>query len=158
MQAFVMNGLGDVARRRGDRDKALECYECAVPPAAAAKDPIVLSSIVRNLGELAYEREQYADAEQYFDQLDKLTAVTLDADCKARALEWRGLSQEKQNALDRAAVSWETAAAFCRTTWLPKLRPNLEHLARAYKQQRLREKLAAVQAELEGLKKGSDSP
>jgi tetratricopeptide (TPR) repeat protein len=157
MQAFVLNGLGDLARRQGDREKALHWYECAVPPAAEAKVAIVLSSIVRNLAEVNYERGRYADAEQYFDQLDKLAAVTLDANCKARALEWRGLCQEKQNALDRATQSWETAAVFCRNTWRPGLRANLEHLARVYQQQRRRDKLTAVQTELVGLEKGGDS-
>jgi tetratricopeptide (TPR) repeat protein len=157
MQAFVMNGLGDVARRQGDREKALHWYECAVPPAAEARDATVLSGIVRNLAEMNYERGRYADAEQYFDQLDQLTSVTLDASCKARALEWRGLCQEKQKALDRATQSWETSAAFCRNTWRPGLRANLEHLARVYQRQRPGDKLTAVQAELAGLKKGGDS-
>jgi tetratricopeptide (TPR) repeat protein len=157
MQAFVINGLGDVARRQGDVDGARHWYECAVTPAAEGGDPVVLSSVVRNLGEVAYQRRQYAEAEQYFDHLHQLTAVTLDADGKARALEWRGLSQEKQGALDRAAESWETAAEFCRKNWAPGLRPNLEHLARAYHQRR-GDRLAAVQTELKALTMGERSP
>jgi len=154
MQAFVLNGLGDVARRQGDADGARHWYECAVPPAIEGGDPIVLSGVVRNLGEAAYQRRQYAEAEQYFDHLHRLTAVTLDADGKARALEWRGLSQEKQGDPTRAAESWETAAEFCRKSWAPGLRPNLEHLARVYQQQRRGDRLAAVQAELRALNRG----
>ncbi len=158
MQAFVLNGLGDVARRQGDRERALHWYECAVPPAAEAQNPVVLSSIVRNLGEVAYERGQYAEAEGYFEQLDRLTAVTLDADAKARALEWRGLSQEKRGALGPATQTWETAAAFCRSTWRPGLRANLEHLARAYEGQRRDDKLAATRAELRALAAEGGAP
>ena len=130
MQAFVLNGLGDVAQhRQNDVEQALHWYECAVPPAAEAQDPVILSSVVRNLGDVSFQRGRYAEAEQYFTHLDRLTAVTFDADAKARALEYRGLSQEKQGAADPAVESWETAAAFCRETWRPRLRSNLEHLA-----------------------------
>ena len=109
-----------------------------------------MASIIRNLGDVAFEQKRYGEAEQYFDQLDKLTAATLDAECKARALEWRGLSQEKQEAFDRAVESWQTAAEFCRKIWLPSaLERNLGHLARILKRQHQREKLAAVEKELQ---------
>jgi tetratricopeptide (TPR) repeat protein len=152
MQGFVLNGLGDVAKRRGDRDKAQEYYECAVVPTVEAKDAIVLSTVVRNLGDLAYERQRFAEAEAHYTQLDRLTSASLDAETKARALEWRGLSQEQQQALDRAEESWRLAAAFCREVGLrAPLRVNLEHLARVSKQQGKKDKLAEVQAELQAL-------
>jgi tetratricopeptide (TPR) repeat protein len=155
MQGFVLNSLGDVAKRRGDRDQAQLHYECAVPPAAEAKDALVLSMIVRNLGDLAYEQKRFPEAEAYYTQLDRLTAASLDAEAKARALERRGLSQEQQKAFDRAEESWQLAAAFCRTIGLPApLRVNLEHLARVYKQQGQKDKLAGVQAELQALPTG----
>jgi tetratricopeptide (TPR) repeat protein len=155
MQGFVLNSLGDVARRRGDGDRAREHYECAVPPAAEAKDAVVLSMIVRNLADLAYEQKRFADAEAYYTQLDRLTTASLDAEVKARALERRGLSQEQQKAFDRAEESWQLAAAFCRAVGTPApLRANLEHLARVYKQQGQKDKLAGVQAELQALPTG----
>lgn len=155
MQGFVLNGLGDVARRRGDLPKAQEHYECAVTPTVEAKDAVVLSMVVRNLAELAYQQKNFADAEAYYTQLDRLTQASLDSEAKAHALEWRGLSQEQQKAYDRAEESWQLAAAFCREIGLPTpLRANLEHLARVYKQQGQKDKLAGVQAELQALPTG----
>jgi tetratricopeptide (TPR) repeat protein len=152
MQGFVLNGLGDVARRRGDRAKAQEYYECAAGPTVEAKDAVVLSMVVRNLGDLAYEQKQFAEAEAYYTQLDRLTSASLDAESKAHALEWRGRSQEQQKALDRAEDSWRLAATFCREVGLrAPLRVNLEHLARVYKQQGQKDQLAEVRAELQAL-------
>ena len=88
LEAFVLNGLGDVAHRQGNLEHALERYECAAIPAAEAKEGMILASIIRNLGDVAFEQKRYGEAEQYFDQLDKLTAATLDAECKARL--WNG--------------------------------------------------------------------
>jgi tetratricopeptide (TPR) repeat protein len=153
MQAFVMNGLGDVyGQRLSDLEKAQYWYECAVPPAVTTQDPGMLATIVKNLGDLAYKCKQYAEAEQYFDHLDKLRGHLLDPEGKVQALEWRGLSQEQQQAYGRAVESWDAAALLCRNIGLPGLlRMNLEHLQRVYRRLRMRDKLATVQAEVQEL-------
>jgi len=149
MQALVMNGMGDVFHRSANLDKAQYWYECAVTPAVDAQVPVVLATITRNLGDVAYKLSQYAEAEQYFDGLDKLAAYMLDPENKARALEWRGLSQEKQEAYMRAMKSWEDAAMLSRNIGLPTfLKTNLEHLRRVYPQLHMHDKLAAAEAEL----------
>lgn len=152
MQAVVLNGLGDVEQRRNQLDKAQHWYECAVEPATEAKHGVILASIVRGLGDVAFKKGQFVEAEQYFDQLDKLTQATLDAECKARALEWRGLSQEKQKAYEKAVESWEIAVDLCRKIGMPAPhKANLEHLARVFRQLKKRDRLAAVEAELKEL-------
>jgi tetratricopeptide (TPR) repeat protein len=152
LQAVAINGLGDVARRRGDLDQAQHWYECALIPVAEAKQPHILATVVKNLADMAYGRERYADAEQYFDGLDKLSAHLLDPEGKATALEWRGLSQERQGKHEQAIESWETAATLCRNIGLPEqLRMNLRRLAPVYQRLRMREKLAALQTELREL-------
>jgi tetratricopeptide (TPR) repeat protein len=152
MQAFVLNGLGDIHRRKGDLDRAQHWYECAATPAAESKAPPVLATVARNLGDLAYQRKRYGEAEQYYDGCDKLAAHMLDPEGKARALEWRGLSQYEQGTIDRAIASWEAAAQLCRNVELPTfLKANLEHLRRTYRQRQMRDKLAAVEAELRDL-------
>lgn len=153
MQAMVMNGLGDVFYHRvDDINKAQYWYECAVPPAIESKTPIVMATIVKNLGDLSYKSKKYGDAEQYFDNLDKLKAQILDPEGKAQALEWRGLSQEKQGAYDRAIESWEAAALLCRNIGMPYfLQANLKHLQRVYKRFHIKNKLAAVEDELKKL-------
>ncbi|MBV9928146.1 MAG: tetratricopeptide repeat protein [Acidobacteria bacterium] len=154
MQALVMNGIGDVYQRNEDLGRAQRWYECAITPALAAQVPVVLATLAKALGDVAYKLGQYAEAEQYYDNWDKLAGHMLDAESKARALEWRGLCQEQQGAYVRATRSWEDAATLSRNTELPAfLKTNLEHLRRVYPRLRRRDKLAAVEAELKRLER-----
>lgn len=150
LQAMTIKGLGDVQRRDGNLDQARHWYECALLPAIEAKSALVLADLVEGLGDIAYRQARFADAEQFFDGLDKLRSHLLDPEGKVRALEWRGLSQEKQLAADRAIESWETAAQLCRGIGLPRfLKANLGHLARVYQQLGQHEKMAAVESEIQ---------
>jgi Tfp pilus assembly protein PilF len=149
MQAFVTNAFGDLCRAAGDVDKAQHWYECATVPATEGKDALVLAAITRNLGELAYERRRFAEAEQYFDGLDQLAAHLLQPETKASALQWRGLSQEQQGHYDAATESYEASALLCRNIGLPTLlRESLEHLERLYERARRPGLLRDVRAEL----------
>ena len=135
MQAFVLNAYGDVYNRNNDLDGALHFYECAVTPAAAEKDPLILSMITYNLAEVAYKQGRYSDAEQYYSGLDQLSQVTLDIGSKIRALEGKGLSQERQGKYREAVSSLETSAGVSRQMNLDEpLRGTLEHLQRVYRQ------------------------
>jgi tetratricopeptide (TPR) repeat protein len=149
MQAIVMNGLGEAAQRQGDLAKARYWLECAVSPAAKAKEPVVLATVVQSLAAIAYEQRRYGEAEGYYDSLTKLKHCILDEDGKALALEWRGMCQEKQNAYERAVLSWQEAELLIRVFKLHyRLRPVMEHLRRAYQRLQLSKKLAIVEEEL----------
>ncbi len=154
MQALVMNGIGDVFfHRLNDLSKAQAWYECAVTPAVATEEPVVMAMIARNLGEVAYKRKQYTEAEKYFDNLDKVNSHLLDPEGKAQALEWKGLSQEKQGKYEHALESWNAAATLCRNIGLPfLLEADLKHLERVCRRLNKRDMLSKVRAELKTLK------
>ena len=152
MQALVMSAFGDISQRHGDLANALHWYECAATPAAAAKDPLILAAVARNLGDVSYKLHKYSDAEQYYDGVDKLASHTADPGTKIRALEWRGLSQEKQGKSKNAIENWEAAARLSRQFDMsPLLKENLGHLTRPYKQLGIFEKLKAAETELNSL-------
>ncbi len=156
MQAIVMNGLGEMARRQGDLDKANAWFESAVPPIVEAKEAVVMANVVQNLAAVAYEQKRYADAEEYYDGLATLKECLIDEDGKALALEWRGLSQEKQNVYEKAMLSWEEADLLCRVFELNhRHKPVLEHLRRAYRKLGMSEKLAALDGERRGQPAGA---
>ena len=96
MQAFVMNGMGDVYHRQDDLEQAQEWYECAIIPATEAKAVTIMLAVARNLGHVSYKLKEYALAEEYFDGADKLATELRDAEAKAEALEWleRGAETE----------------------------------------------------------------
>lgn len=152
MQGFVMNAVGNVYQREGRLDRAQEWYECALEPAIESQDVRTFHGAVRNLADIAYQQGDYALAEQHFASAEQLSTRLLDSEAKAHDLEWRGLSQERQGAYERATGSWEDAATLCRAIGLvTPLKANLEHLARGYRHLGRLDRLAAVRAEIEQL-------
>lgn len=149
MQAFVLNTFGEMAHRAGELEKAQLWFECALVPAEEAKEAVLLATLGRNLGDVAFRQSRWADAEQYYDNVDKLASHMIDPETKIRALEARGLSQEKAGAFDRAVGSWEAAAHLSRKIDVPEfLRKNLEHLARVYRRFGMTDRLPQLEAEL----------
>jgi tetratricopeptide (TPR) repeat protein len=158
MQAYVINGIGDIFQRGGDFERAQHWYECAIDPATRSEQPVVLATVVRNLGEVAYARRLYPEAEQYFDGWDKLAGEMLDPDSKAQALEKRGLSQQQQGALDKAVDSWQAAATLSRNVGMSsRLRANLTHLERGYQYLGMADSIEAVRTELQAIA-GQEDP
>jgi tetratricopeptide (TPR) repeat protein len=150
MQAFVINGLGEIHNREGDLEQAEHWFECAVPPASESGNAVVLYTVVNNLADVSFAKRQFARAEQLYDSADQLCGLRLDPEGKARALERRGLSQREQRAYDRAQESWRAAAELCRSVGMDELlRVNLGHLEQLHHELGQRRQLAEVQAELE---------
>lgn len=132
MQAIVMHGMGDAFRLQGAAPQALHWYECALEAAVTAGAPVVIATVGWSLGAMAYEGGRYDDAARYYDGLDAIASQLLDAEQKARAMEWRGLSQEKLGLAAEAIASWEAACALSRNVGLDaSLRANLGHIERA---------------------------
>jgi len=148
MEGLIISGLGDIARRRGDWLKAQHWYACAAVPAAKSGSPILLATVVQNLAVIAYQEERWADAEQRYDELVTLKRGVFDEVGLAEALEWRGNSQEKQQAFDRAVLSWAEAALVCQDFALKDRLPSLlANLRRGYGRLGMREGLATFDAE-----------
>jgi tetratricopeptide (TPR) repeat protein len=147
-----MNAIGDVFRRLSRADQAQRWYECALEAVAEARAPVILSTIVNNLGGVSFEQRRYAQAEHYFTELDKLASAMLDAPTKALALEWRGLSLDKLDRSVDAIKSWEAAAKVSRSVGLePSLRRNLQHLQSTYAKLGLRDRAQRTRQELGSL-------
>ena len=66
----------------------------------------------------------------------------------AEALDWQGLSQEGQDAYDRAILSWEESALICKAFDLDdRLQPTLAHLRRGYQALQMRKELEEFDAQ-----------
>jgi hypothetical protein len=155
LEAFVMNAIGDVFRRLERTDQALRWYECALEAVADAQAPVVLATVVNNLGGVSFERRDYPDAEEYFIQLDRLASAMLDPQTKALALEWRGLCQDRRDLPLEAIKSWEAAATLCRSVGLEDtLRRVLARLQDAYGKLGLRDRARNLAQELDALPAG----
>lgn len=148
MEGLVICGLGDIARRQENWPEAQHWYECAVGPAAKAGNPILMSTIVQNLAVVAFQEKRFTDAEERYSELVTLKRTMLDEDGLAEALEWQGLSQEKQQAYDRAVVCWEEGALICKAFELKdRLPPLVADLKRGYQALEMSEELENFDAE-----------
>jgi tetratricopeptide (TPR) repeat protein len=142
MEGLIISGLGDIASRQGDWKKAQHWYACAVVPAAESGSPILLSTVVQNLAVVAYQEERWADAEARYDELATIKRGMFDEVGLVEAVEWRGKSQEKQQAFDRAVLSWAEAALVCKDFDLnDRLEPLLDNWRRGYERLGMSEEL-----------------
>lgn len=142
MEGLIINGLGDIARRQNDWKQAHHWYACAVVPAAETGNPMLMATIVQNLAVVAVEQEDWESAEQRYSELADIKRGMFDEVGLAEALEWRGISQEKLGAHDRAVLSWLEGAmvykVFDMHDRLPLL---LDKLRRGYERLEMREEL-----------------
>ena len=115
MEALIICGLGDIARRQDNLKEALHWYECALVPAGKDGNPMMISTIVQHLAAIAFQQERFADAEERYGELITFKRAMLDESGLAEALEWQGLSQERQEAYDRAVDSWYESALICKS-------------------------------------------
>ena len=107
-----------------------------------------MSNIVQNLAVAAFQEKRFADAEERYAELVTLKRAMIDEEGLTEALEWQGLSQEKQQAYERAVVCWEEGALICKAFEMNhRLRPMLTHLRRGYQALEMREELENFEAE-----------
>src|SRR5262245_7800817 len=148
MEGLVICGLGDIARRQGNSKEAQHWYACAVVPAAKSGNPILMSTIVQNLAAVAFQEKRFHDAEERYGELVTLKRAMIDEEGLTEALDCQGLSQEEQQAYDRAIVSWEEAALICKAVEMKhRLAPVLTHLRRGYQALEMREELQRFDTE-----------
>jgi hypothetical protein len=133
MESLIICGLGDVARRQQNLEEAQHWYQCALVPASKDANPMLMSTLVQHLAAIGFQHQLYEEAEERYSELVSLKRAMLDEDGLVEALEWQGLSQEQQQAYDRAVGSWYEGALICKTFEMTDRLPRLlGHLKRGY--------------------------
>jgi tetratricopeptide (TPR) repeat protein len=112
MTALVLNGMGEVHARLGNREQAADCFERALIPASSAAGPPipVLLNLSLNLGNLRLEEGNFAAAEAYFDSAQQFATIQRAAITKVQAMEKLGYCQYSLGNVDAALRSWTAAA------------------------------------------------
>ena len=148
MEALIICGLGDIARREGNLREALHWYRCALVPAGKDGNPMLLATVVQHLAAIAYQQERFGDAEEHYSELVTFKRSMVEEEGLAEALEWQGLSQERLYAYDRAVDSWYESALICKVFDMRERLPRvLDHLKRGYHALGMRNELAQFNAE-----------
>ena len=116
MQAVVYNNIGDIYHHRQENklDEAQKWYECAVPLASEVKDPVLLFTVVSNLGDVVYKQQMFPMAEELYRSADELAAKLGNPEARVLSLERLGLSQEQQQKFPEAMQSWAAAVKLCK--------------------------------------------
>jgi hypothetical protein len=148
MEALIICGLGDIARREGNLKEAQHWYQCALVPAGKDGNPMLLANVVQHLAAIAFHQERFGDAEEHYSELVTFKRAMVEEDGLAEALEWQGLSQERLLAYDRAVESWYESAAICKVFDMKERLPRvLDHLKRGYHALGMYAELAQFNAE-----------
>jgi len=126
MLALAISGVGNVYQSSGDLVRAKEWHSRAIAPAGESKSPIILFTVARNLGQVAFELGQFLEAESFFDSAGTMGIQIHDPDSVILALEWKAMSAVQLAAYDRARVSLSQALAKAREF------QKSEHEARIY--------------------------
>ena len=149
MQGMVLNAMGDMFTRLDDPGRANGWYEAAVVPAAECNNPILLSTLTRNLGNTQFALGKFTEARSYFMELDRVSTHLLDAETKSAALYSQGQCNRRLGKPAEAIQSFEAGAKLCRgTDQDQELRRHLEQLREIYEEQGMSGKALVIEEEL----------
>ncbi|HKX27675.1 MAG TPA: tetratricopeptide repeat protein [Blastocatellia bacterium] len=159
MTALALNGIGEVHRELGDDEEAGRCFEIALVPASAGKDPPIpiWLNIVLNLANLRFEQRRWAEAAGYYDSAEKLATLARNAQVKIRSLENEGVSQSMQGKHAEAIETWQRGAMIAEELNEEELRRSLlKRLSQIYRETRQVEKHRETEARLVPLGRAGD--
>lgn len=133
--ALVLNGLGEIAQRKGDLRTAGAFFEGAIGPVTALKEPppVILFNIFRNLADVRMQERRLGEAEFYYDSAQQLASVVRHPDMKIEMVERLGEARFQQGKTMEAAETWNLGAMIAEKLEKPApLRQLLGKLAALY--------------------------
>ena len=145
---------GEVHLARGKNAEAAEFFMAAIIPASEGTAPPlpVLTNVVLNLARLRQSERKWVDAEDYFQELQKLASLQRNPQLKVFAIEQLAQTQYEQGKVSDALESWHAGASVAEKLELPLQRQGiLERLLGHYvrvgdsiKSRHVEQQLAAV--------------
>jgi hypothetical protein len=151
MAAFALNGMGEVYERAGDLPRANESFEAALIPASVGEHPPlpVFLNVLTNLGDLCVRQARWQDGEAYYDMAQQIATAARNPSTKMKAIENRGICQQKQGKGSEAAQSWNDGAVIAAQLQdVHSCQTFLQHLEGHYRQTGQSEKAGQVHAQL----------
>ncbi|HEY3595006.1 MAG TPA: hypothetical protein VGL13_14075, partial [Polyangiaceae bacterium] len=114
MQAFVLQGLGDIARRTGRLPLAKERYGQGLTLALGTEAPVMMLTLALSIGDVSLELGHYEDAAGHLEIARKLAAGLKNRPVEADALEKLGMAQMGLRRPNDALTTWREAAEISR--------------------------------------------
>jgi tetratricopeptide (TPR) repeat protein len=151
MAAFALNGMGEVYERTGDLARANESFEAALIPASVGEHPPlpVFLNVLTNIGDLCMRQARWQDGESYYDMAQQIATAARNPSVKMKAIENRGICQQKQGKGSEAAQSWNDGAVIAAQLQdVHTCQTFLQHLEGHYRETGQSEKAGEVHKQL----------
>jgi tetratricopeptide (TPR) repeat protein len=127
MQAFILQGLGDVLRRLGNLPMAKERYAQGLTLTLDTQAVALMMTLAYAVGDVSLELRQYQDAEAHLEIARKVAATLRNRAVEADALEKIGVVRAALGRSGEAKQAWKDAAEACRAVgYNERLRAVLE--------------------------------
>jgi tetratricopeptide (TPR) repeat protein len=114
MQAFVLQGVGDVLRRVGPLPLARERYAQGLTLAITTKGLPLIQALAFAVGDVSLELQQFRDAADHLEIARKIAMSLHNRPVEADALEKIGDARLALKRPGEAISAWRDAAAVCR--------------------------------------------
>lgn len=156
MQAFVLQGVGDVLRRIGRVPLARERYGQGLTLAITTKGLPLIMSLAFSAGDTSLQLQQYKDAEEHLEIAHKVSITLRNHPVEADALEKIGDARIAQKQLGQGMASWRAAADVCRKAgYRERLTSVLEKMSKTYGAARMNAEQRACDVELAAVRSGA---
>jgi tetratricopeptide (TPR) repeat protein len=133
MQAFVLQGVGDVLRRTQHQSLAKERYAQGLTLALTTDSLVLILGLAYAVGDVSLELMQFEDAEGHLDIARRIAGSMQNRAVEADALEKQGMAQLGQGQRSRAIGALREAATASRAAqYRVRLDSVLDRLTRVY--------------------------
>ena len=156
MQAFVLQGVGDVLRRVGRVPLARERYGQGLTLALETKGLPLIMSLAFSAGDTSLQLQHHKDAEEHLEIARKVAVSLRNHPVEADALEKTGDARIAQKRLGEGMASWRAAADVCRKAgYRERLASVLEKMSKTYGTARMTAEQRSCDVELAAVRSGA---
>jgi tetratricopeptide (TPR) repeat protein len=156
MQAFVLQGTGDVLRRIGRLPLARERYGQGLTLALTTQGVPLIMSLAFAAGDTSLQLQRFKDAEDHLEIARQVAVSLLNLPVQADALEKIGDAKLGRNNPGQAMATWRDAAAICRTAaYRERLISVLEKMSSTFAAARMSGDQRACDSELAAVRGGA---
>jgi tetratricopeptide (TPR) repeat protein len=156
MQALVLQGVGDILRKKGNLRLARDRYAQGLTHALETQSLPLLLGLTYNVGDTNLALENWADADGHLDIARTIASKLMNPQLQADAMEKMGIARLAQQRYADAVAIWTEAAEVCRgCNHRDRLCSILERLAALYGAGRKTAEQRLCEAELKAVRAGA---
>jgi tetratricopeptide (TPR) repeat protein len=156
MQAFALQGSGDVLRRLGRLQAAKERYAQGLTLAITTMGLPLMMALAYAVGDVSLDLRRFHDAAEHLEVARRIATSLHNRPVEADALEKIGDARMALERSGEAMTAWRDAGAVCRIAgYRERLASVLEKMARTYASARMYTEQRICESELAAVRAGA---